>query len=190
MIRCFINRRKLCACVDAELELEACLRHHIKICEPCRQFFQQELSIARGLARNAAKERVAPSPFLQARIMTAVERGDKVVQPWPWVSRMAWAAGLAVACVALFLAVHGPFAPHPVAAHPDVRGVLKELTALKKSMPDQQKIEQWSGTVDLPLDKEMRSLLHDARNVAQTLVVNFLPEDMARSAMGQSGGEQ
>jgi hypothetical protein len=92
--------------------------------------------------------------------------------------------------VALFLAVHGAFAPHPVAARPDLRGALKELTALEKRMPDQKKLEQWSGTVDMPLDKEMRSLLHDARNVAQTLVVNFLPQDMARSAMGQSGGEQ
>src|SRR5262249_35063711 len=148
----------------------------------------QELSIARGLVRSATKERVAPSPFLQARIMAAVDRGSAAARPWPWVNRVAWTAGLAMACVALFFVVQGSFAPHPVTARrPDLRGAFKELTALEKRMPDQQKLEQWSGTVDQPLDKEMRSLLHDARNVAQTLVVNFLPQDVARSAMGESG---
>jgi len=190
MIRCFIYRRKLSTCVDAELELEAGLRGHIESCQPCRRFYQQEVLIARGLAGSAVKERVAPSPFLQARIMSAVERGERAPHTWSWARRLAWTAGLAVSCVALFLAVHGPLTPHPVVAPADVRGVLKELTALEKRMPDQQKIEQWSGTVDLPLDQEMRSLLHDARSVAQTLVVNFLPQDMARSAIGESRGEQ
>jgi hypothetical protein len=190
MIRCFIYRRKLSAIVDADVELGTGLRRHVEGCQPCQRFYEQELSIARCLARSAAKERVAPSPFLQARVMTAVDRGGGVAHPWPWVSRVAWAAGLAAACVALFLMVHGSLAPRPVVAPADVRGVLKEFTELEKRMPDQQKIEQWSGTVDQPLDKEMRSLLHDARNVAQTLVVNFLPQDMARSAMGESGGEQ
>ena len=184
MIRCFINRRKLSACVDAEREPGAVLRGHIENCQSCHQFYEQELSIARGLARSAAKDRFAPSPFLQARVMTAINRGGRVAQARPFVGRLAWAAGLSVACVAVLLAVHGPFAPQPVVARPDVRGMLKELNALETHMPDQQKIQQWSGTVDLPLDKEMRSLLHDARNVAQTLVVNFLPEDMARSAIG------
>lgn len=187
MIRCFIYRRKLSACVDAEFELETGLRRHIESCKPCQQFYEQELSISRGLTRSATKERVAPSPFLQARIMTAVDRGGATAHSWPWVSQLAWTTGLATACVALFLVVHGSFAPRPMAARPDLRGALKELTALEKRMPDQQKLEQWSGTVDQPLDKEMRSLLHDARNVAQTLVVNFLPQDMARSAMGESG---
>ena len=190
MIRCFIYRRKLSACVDAELELEAALRGHIESCQPCQRFYQQEVSIARGLAGSAVKERVSPSPFLQARIMTAVERGERAPHQWPWVNRLGWAAGLAVACVALFLVIHGPLTPHPVVAPADVRGVLKEWTKLENQIPDQQKLERWSGTVDLPLDKEMRSLLHDARSVAQTLVVNFLPQDVARSAMGQSGGEQ
>ena len=190
MIRCFNYRRKMSACVDAELELEAGLRRHIESCKPCRLFYEQELSIARGLARSSTKERVAPSPFLQARIMAAVDREGTAAHPWPWVSRLAWAAGLAPACGALFYVVHGSFAPRPVAARPDLRGALKELTSLKKQMPDQQKLEQWSGTVDEPLDKEMRSLLHDARNVAQTLVVNFLPQDVARSAIGESRGDQ
>lgn len=189
MIRCFNYRRKLSACVDAELELETGLRRHIEGCKPCQQFYEQELSIARGLARSASKERVAPSPFLQARIMASVDRGDAATHPWPWVIRLGWTAGLATACVALFFAVHGSFAPRPVASHPDVRGVLQELTKLEKQIPDQQKLGQWSGTVDQPLDKEMRSLLHDARNVAQSLVVSFLPQDMARSAIGESGDQ-
>jgi hypothetical protein len=190
MIRCFINRRKLSASVDADHELDPGLHRHVESCKPCQQFYEQELSLARALARSATKERVAPSPFLQARIMTAVDRGGAAAHSWPWVTRLAWTAGLATACVALFFVVHGPFTPHPVAARPDLRGALKELTTLEKRMPDQRKLEQWSGTVDQPLDKEMRSLLHDARNVAQTLVVNFLPQDMARSAIGESGAEQ
>ena len=187
MIRCFIYRRRLSACVDTDHELEPGLRRHIESCRPCQHFYERERLIARGLVRTAAKERVAPSPFLQARILAAVDRGDAVTRSWPWATRLAWAAGLATACVAVFLVVHNSFAPRPVAPRPNVRGVLRELTALETRMPDQRKLEQWSGTVDMPLDKEMRSLLHDARNVAQTLVVNFLPQDMARSAIGQSG---
>ena len=78
MIRCFIYRRKLSACVDANLELEAGLRGHIQACQCCRRFYEQELTIARGLAGSAAKERVAPSPFLQVRVMTAVQRAERV----------------------------------------------------------------------------------------------------------------
>jgi len=185
MIRCFIYRRKLSACVDAENKLETGLRRHIEICQPCHRFYEQELSIARGLAGGAAKERVTASPFLRARVMTAIDRAERAPSRPVLSTRLAWAGGLAAACVILFLMVHGPLAPHRAVAPADVHGVLKELTKLGKEIPDQQKLQQWSGTVDLPLDKEMRSLLHDARNVAQTLVVNFLPEDMARSAIGE-----
>jgi hypothetical protein len=132
---------------------------------------------------------MSPSPFLQARILAAVERSIPQTHIRPLFGRLAWAIASVAFCLLLVRAVHGPFAPRPVLSRAELSGVIKELTMLEKRMPDQQKLKQWSGTVDEPLDKEMRSLFNDARNVAQTLVQNFLPDTLARSSNQGRNGE-
>ena len=182
MIRCFLYRRRLSACVDSDLEPAPALGRHVDLCGSCRSFYDQELSIARNLARNAGKERETPSPFLQARVMAAIARSDPPGRIRASFAPLAWTTGLAAGFLLLLRTVHGPFAPHPVMTSSDLNGVIKELTALKKSLPDQQKLQQWTGTVDQPLDQEMRSLIHDARSAAQMLVQNFLPDNLDHAA--------
>jgi len=182
MIRCFLYRRRLSACVDSDLELAPTLGRHVELCGSCRSFYNQELFIARNLARNARKERGTPSPFLQARVMAAIGHSDPQSRLQSWFAPLAWSGGLAAGFLLLLRTVHGPFAPHPVVTSADLNGVIKELTALKRSLPDQQKLQQWTGTVDQPLDQEMRSLIHDARSAAQMLVQNFLPDNLDHAA--------
>lgn len=182
MIRCFLYRRRLSACVDSDLPLASALGRHVESCPNCRSFYTQELSIARNLERSAHKVRVAPSPFLESRVIAAVGRSDRPVRRRTSFTPLAWTAGLAAAFLLLLRVVHGPLAPHPVVTNADFNGVIKELTALKKTLPDQRKLEQWTGTVDQPLDQEMRSLMHDARSAAQMLVQNFVPDNLERAA--------
>jgi hypothetical protein len=175
--------------VDAHNDPGPGLQRHLQACRACRRFYEQELSVSQGLTHSALKERVSPSPFLQARIISAVERSAPQTHIRPLVGRLAWTVASVAVCLLLVRAVHGPFAPRPVVSKADLSGVIKELTMLEKRMPDQQKLQQWSGTVDEPLDKEMRSLFNDARNVAQTLVQNFLPDNLARSSNRDPNGD-
>lgn len=114
--------------------------------------------------------------------MAAVGRSSPAGRVRSSFAPLVWTAGLAAGFLLLLRALHGPFTPHPVVTSADLNGVIKELTALKQSLPDQQQLEQWTGTVDQPLDREMRSLIHDARSAAQLLVQNFLPDDLDRTA--------
>ncbi len=86
------------------------------------------------------------------------------------------------------LLVHGPANRPPTLAPQDLTKVMRELATLEKQLPDEQKLEKWSGTVDTPLDKEMRSLMHDARGAAQVLVQNFLPDNLAQFQAGNRDG--
>jgi hypothetical protein len=187
MIRCLFYRRNLSASVDAELELGPGLRRHLQDCLGCRRFYEQELSVARGLARTAGAERVPPPAFLQARILSCVRRGGRPVRPRPIWPRLAWAAGLAAALMVGFRAIRPRVAHQPGPTAPALARVQQGLAALERRLPDEKKLQRWSGTVEQPLDREMQALFHDARFAAQTLVNNFLPESPTQPSGGQDG---
>jgi hypothetical protein len=177
---CFFYRRKLASLVDAGRKLGPGLQRHVNECAACRRFYQEDQAVARSLARGSGQERVAPTPFLQGRIIAAVKRVDQPAPTWlPW-GRLAWTVGAAAGVVLIFNLVRAPVTPQPVITGPDLARVEREWGALQKRLPDEKKLQHWSGTVDQPLDKEMHALFHDARFAAITLVNNFLPDSLAK----------
>lgn len=185
---CMFYRQRLASCVDAGHVLSAGLQRHLVKCPECRQFHERELFLARSLAGSAHEERTTPSPLLQSRIMAAVDQvtRPKVVRyPLP---RLVWATGLAVALVLVFRTFHHPVPSHPNLAAPDVSVVVREFAALERNLPNSERIGQWGGELDEPLDREMRSLYHDARGAAQALVYNFLPDGLVRPSTDGAGG--
>jgi len=163
------------------------LRRHLRECARCRRFYNEQLSVARGLAGAADRERATPSPFLQGRIMAAVDRSARPAPARFGLRRLVWLAGMAAALALVFRFAHGPLQPRPTLAPADPSTVAREFAALEQRLPDERKLGQWSGSLDQPLDDEMRSLLHDAQNAAQTLAFGFLPDSMAeRLSRGQT----
>jgi anti-sigma factor RsiW len=180
MILCFFYRHKLSMRVDSGLDPEPALQRHIERCEACRASYQQEMLVARGLTQSADLERVASPPFLQARILAAVERSTETVRPRSPLRPLAWATVLAIVLILASRAIHVPRSSPPVLGASDVSSLIGELAALENSLPDKHELAEWSGTLDKPLDTEMRSLVHDARTATHALVQNFLPDSLAR----------
>jgi hypothetical protein len=89
--------------------------------------------------------------------------------------------GLIAMLVMILYAVHGPTSSARLSTARNVSSVGKELAKLEERFPDQQRLSQWSATVDEPLDTELHSLFHDARNLAQGLVRNFVPDSLTQS---------
>jgi hypothetical protein len=178
MMPCFLYRRKLSAHVDANLDLAPTLQRHLGRCAGCRRFYEQDLSIARSLARSADKERVAPSPFLQPRIMAAIERSGRTASAHRPVRRLAWAIGAAAVLMLAVWATYDARLPRQGLTKPELAAAIQELAALETKLPNDQTLRTWSGTLDKPLDTEMVSILHDARSAAQALVNNLLPDSL------------
>jgi hypothetical protein len=55
--------------------------------------------------------------------------------------------------------------------------------ALNVALPSAAQVDQWTKSLDAPLEQETKLVLLDATAAINTLARNFLPEDLLASAM-------
>ena len=89
--------------------------------------------------------------------------------------------GLGTACLiaAGIVWLRQPSAPHPSAS--GVTASPAEL-ALNVNLPTVAQVDQWTKTLDAPLEEETKLVLIDAKAALVTLSSSFLPETLLTSS--------
>lgn len=132
--------------------------------------------IAERLA--AEPRRIEAPPFMQTRVMAAIDRAGKDPAdafPFRWIAlRGALALGMTTLALTLLLrflarpdhetAAGTSFPPEP------------ELVEKTADFLDGQKLLDFGETIDRPLQRELNYVMSDARTAVQVLASHFLPE--------------
>jgi hypothetical protein len=188
MIFCWIYRRLISHRLDANEPLPERVQNHIRNCPGCRTFHASGIQLAEQLIGSAPLHRKAPSPFLHGKILASIDSGTLRTEPEQRAFRPAWSVafvslGLVLICAAV---IHfrplpqtsATFSPSPVAE--DAAGNSDPMAATVK-LPNADKLREWSQNWDQPLQTELQSVVHDAKQALQLLAHNFLPDQYRES---------
>ena len=183
MIACWIFKRAANRVLDAGTSLETPAQGHLGECGACRVWYAEQVSLVQSLNATQRFEQ-EPKPFLHARVMSRLRAKERPVPSRGF--QAAWGLAAAVGCAALLLAFNvwrsRSSLPDPVARtseHGNARVALVEPSAA--AIPSVTSLMELSRTLDQPLEKEMKSVVHDAQRAMNLLAYNFLPSDMGRS---------
>jgi hypothetical protein len=177
MTACWIYQKLILLRMDSAEVLPRRLERHVRSCPACRRFQQTHAALGRQLGAEASAEREPAPPFLRARVLAAIGRGERNAQPRRLL-RPAWAGGFALAAVGVLLVLvlhRQPPAPSggPTLAAPPVPAVAAALPQVP--LPDGGRLIQMSELLDRSLEAELQSVINDATNVVSLLAQSFLP---------------
>ncbi|MCS1412018.1 MAG: hypothetical protein M2R45_05221 [Verrucomicrobia subdivision 3 bacterium] len=184
MITCWLTRQKIAKCLDDGTSVGASIQAHLHQCSACETYQQQQVALVGQLTREAQQGSLAPSLFLQGKIVAAVRRA---AEPGPEIApsgRLAWPGGFALTVVAAALIVAGIIwkQPNP---QPQTSILLTEVIRLSgdKVLKETtgQNFEAWSVTINQPLESEIQFVMNDARSAIDSLAASFLPEQFLTS---------
>lgn len=193
MIICHYYRRIIRSSLDGNRALPEQAQSHIQECPGCRKVYELEMRVVRELLDTAGTQQPSRSPFLHARIMSAIASSDR-----PADRKQSWGAsiravGLATACLLLLGVVWMRQRTEPTQPQPEVARIYRpapfpiDLT-LDVKLPDGNQVRQWTGKLDEPLETEMKLVVSDAKTAFNSLAQNFLPEKVRLSLFDQDKG--
>jgi hypothetical protein len=180
MTTCWLCQRIVSIRIDANSALPEWALNHIRHCPACRESYESTTALAGQLSSTANAQRLSPSPFLRGKIMSAV-RSPQNAEHEPERSRLGWAVAVGMM---LLLAVSLVSLRHPPL--PDENASKSASAApqlaLNVKLPSVAQVDQWTKTLDAPLEQETKLVLRDATVAINTLARGFLPEDLLASS--------
>jgi len=179
MILCWHYRRVVSRSLDADAPLPAPAERHLRECPACRRRFEAEAAVARQLSAGAGSQRRTPSPFLHAKIMSAVARSQPDARRVPWPGRRVSSVALGVACLLLAVMALWRNPPPIQALHPLTPSLTNIAVAL--SLPRHDEVTAWTAKLQDPLETELDLVISDTTNALNALADNFLPENVRES---------
>lgn len=182
MITCWFCQRIVSIRFEANSGLPEWARKHIRHCPACRETCQSAKALIQQLSSTAKDQKRVTSPFLHRRIMSAIRPLENMqADTQRSRPRLGWAMATAMVCLAaastLWLRV--PFQPRQSAPKSAAASV---GPALNMELPSVAQVDQWTKTLDAPLEQETRLVLSDATAAINTLARGFLPEDLLASS--------
>jgi hypothetical protein len=180
MIPCWLRQRIVSMSFEGNAELPEWARRHLHRCPRCRETCEAAKAIARQLSVTASAQRRPASPFLHGKIMSAVHSVEHV-EPRLGYSPLGWAIGLGAVCLVAASMLWLRQSPVPI------RNASKSIApaaefALNVRLPSAAQVDQWTQTLDAPLEQETKLVLRDATAAIDTLARGFLPEYLLASS--------
>ena len=175
---CWLYEKAISRAVDAGSPTPAWVNRHLDQCIKCRQCYQAHVRLTAALTASAPSQVTAPSPFLHARIISALhheagraETPVKILQALRSISIPAF--GFLIIAV---LWIWKPESPNST-QQPAVSGLvaMNELFGPARGGVDAAKLLEWSENLDQPLESEIRLVVDDAKSALSSLSDNFLP---------------
>lgn len=183
MISCWCCRKIMSIRMDANKELPQWVRHHLRECPACRETHKSLTGLARLLCSTSHEQRRSASLFLHGKIMAAV-RSEGWPPPRP-SRRLEWALALGTACLVAAGGVWLRHPPLPAQNALNPPSAPADL-ALNVKLPSATQVDQWTTTLDAPLEQETKLVLSDTATAINSLARGFLPEDFLTSSSGSA----
>ncbi|MSU20694.1 MAG: hypothetical protein EXS30_04795 [Pedosphaera sp.] len=183
MIFCWIYKQVIAHSLDANRALPERIQSHVRSCPECRGFQESEIRLTERLIGHAARHSETPPPFLHGKIVAALDQDSRRGEAERSGFRPGWSAALVSLSLVLIsaLAVH-LFQPARIASEldhsPETQAVSTTDESLRSvvKLPDVEMLRVWSQNLDQPLETELQSVVHDARQTFQFFAQNFLPD--------------
>ena len=190
MLTCWFHRLGIDRSLDEDRPLPNRLHRHLAQCPECRAYHHTHANLIAAMAKEALAPRPASPPFLEGRILAAIQRADRA--PVPRRLSLAWSSVLAtVSLVVLGVAVALNSLPHR--AHPAQPRPLASSSSSTRPLPQTAtlptggELMQWTRGLDQPLEKEAALVMDDARTAVHLLATSFLPTGAFDSLPGIPG---
>lgn len=179
MKACWFYEKALSWVMIAETRVPQWLDRHVSACPHCRRFRQSQTQLTTTLKREAVHQVPEVSPFLHAKIMATLEKGESA-QPdhshWlRWLGALLIPALTVLLLTAYFIQLSArrtAFVPAPVVSAPAAAEQL--LTG-----PNPEQLLAWTERIDEPLESELHAMVVDARTAFKSLTASFLPDQHA-----------
>ncbi|MBM3834712.1 MAG: hypothetical protein FJ403_15860 [Verrucomicrobia bacterium] len=190
MIRCWLFKQEISHQLDFNSPLPERVQKHLRQCPSCRAFHESQVQIAEQLIATAPRHLKTPSPFLHGKIMAAIDRAPIYAGREQRIWRPGWTAGfvmlgLVVVFGLLMQHQHSRTKPGNVVATraelDSSPSVGLEPLASVVGLPITQKLRELSQNLDQPLEAELHSVVHDAKQALHLLAQNFLPDHVLES---------
>jgi len=178
MTTCWLCQKIVSIRIDAGRALPRWALSHIQNCPACAAANESATALARQLSSTANDHRRSASPFLHGKIMLAV-RSLENAEPHPGRSRLGWAMAVGMICL---LAASMVWLRYPPMPDQNVSKSPPAELALNVTLPSAAQVDQWTKTLDVPLEQETKLVLRDATVAINTLARGFLPEDLLASS--------
>jgi hypothetical protein len=180
MIRCWFIQTAVAWDLDVGRPVSRLAQKHLDGCPTCRHFYQIQIGLISELTKAPPSAR--PSPFLQARILHALEDIEVPTDTpqrtgFPSLAGV-WAAGVAVVAVVATIALLRLSSSNPGAEDPAMAAIsLPAATNLVKV--NGPKLIALGNNLETPLKREMQFLVSDAKNAINSLAMTCLPAQAA-----------
>lgn len=183
-INCWLNKRLISRCIDSGGSVPPRVVHHLKTCDACRNFHDLSVEVEERLTLEAQNKIQMPSVFLRRKTLLAL-RQTEARAPQSWL-RPVWQTATAVFGI-FFLAIgflhHESILKQKLESRsfmtkPSVVEALNLLTTATE-LPSEKRIVEWSRQLNQPLETELNSVIHDARNAVDLLAHNFMPDKLS-----------
>lgn len=182
MSTCWFCQRVVSIRLEANSVLPEWARKHIHHCPACRESYQSAKALIQQLSSTAKDQKRVASPFLHGRIMSSIRSLENVqADAQRGQSRLGWGMAMGMVClvVASTFWLRHPFRPGQSVPKPAASSA--EL-ALNVKLPSVAQMDQWTKTLDAPLEQETKLVLRDATAAINTLARGFLPEGLLASS--------
>jgi hypothetical protein len=178
---CQIYKRWLLRSLDSGAALPRLVESHLQTCSDCSEFYQAQKAINEQLAEQASHHRASPSPFLETRMMAALDREIFNEQPKAQFPRIVPVPVISI--LLLIAAFVGAFFFGRQTEEPSATTLTAARSASDPSpasfpevkLPDSRVVREWTHSLEDPLRGELELIVHDTKTVIQTLAQNFLP---------------
>jgi hypothetical protein len=180
MITCWLCHKIASTRAETNTALPDWVRNHVQKCSACRRTYEADLMVVQSLSSTPIRCETSLSPLLQGRIMRAI-RSDEILEA-PTL-RFGFSSALAAIAVCL-VAVGLIWLSHPVKIGPGPEQLAPPAAdlALNVNLPSVSQVDQWTKTLDAPLEQETKLVLLDAVGAINTLARGFLPKDLLASS--------
>jgi len=182
MISCWFCQRIVSSRIDANTALPQWALNHIRHCSACRETYESATALAGKLSSTANAQKLSLPPFLHGKIMSAV-RSPQRAEPHTGRSRLGWAMAVGMVCVlaaSMVFLRHLPLPERNTLERPSASADL--ASNLNVKLPSVAQVDQWTKTLDAPLEQETKLVLRDAAVAINSLARGFLPEDLLTSS--------
>jgi len=177
MIICRLYQTIASSHVDDGTRLPTWTQRHLNNCPRCREFYQSALAITKELSTRTEGDRRSPSPFLHAKVMSAIRsEANAAFEPRPSRRRSAGVLVLGTACLLLLAGILWVRHPAITGQHPSTSTPAPADVAFNVQLPSAAQVNQWTTALDKPLEKETQLVLNDAKSALNSLKNSFLPE--------------
>ena len=188
MITCWLTRRRIDWEMDDGAAMSAAVGLHLSRCAACEGYRRRQLSLVKGLIREARQNPPSSPPLFRAS--DSPNRGGsfggndgcrtqstngRTLPGLKFAWRQALVCGAAAALVVVGL-LRMPPSEAPSSSSERIAKVIRFSGGQALEEAAEQSLREWSALLNQPLESEIQFLMNDARFAMNSLAASFLPE--------------